>query len=99
MQKRVNGDGSVTVTFELSGDVSGGCAFVCGEFNGWARKTLPMKRASDGRFVATIDLPAGRAYRFRYLIDEDQWVNDWEADAYVPNDFGGDDSVVDLTTV
>ena len=45
----------------------------------------------------TVDLDAGRAYRFRYLIDGQRWDNDWAADAYVPNDFGGDDSVVDLT--
>ena len=45
----------------------------------------------------TVDLDAGRAYRFRYLLDGQRWDNDWAADAYVANDFGGDDSVVDLT--
>jgi hypothetical protein len=47
----------------------------------------------------TVDLAAGRAYRFRYLLDGQRWDNDWAADAYVPNSFGGDDSVVDLTAL
>ncbi len=47
----------------------------------------------------TVGLDAGRAYRFRYLLDGQRWDNDWAADAYEPNDFGGDDSVVDLTAL
>jgi hypothetical protein len=47
----------------------------------------------------TVGLDAGRAYRFRYLLDGQRWDNDWAADAYQPNDFGGDDSVVDLTAL
>ena len=47
----------------------------------------------------TVDLEAGQAYRFRYLLDGQRWDNDWAADAYQPNDFGGDDSVVDLTAL
>jgi hypothetical protein len=44
-----------------------------------------------------IELPAGRTYQYRYLVDGDRWENDWQADAYAPNDYGGDDSVIDLT--
>ena len=41
--------------------------------------------------------PTGQAYRFRYLIDNDRWMIDWEADRYAPNELGGGDSVLDLT--
>jgi hypothetical protein len=34
--------------------------------------------------------------RFRYLLDGERWENDWTADAYVPNSFGSDDSVVEV---
>ena len=34
---------------------------------------------------------------YRYLVDGERWENDWAADTYAPNDYGGDDSVVDLT--
>ncbi len=40
----------------------------------------------------------GKAYRFRYFLDGRRWDNDWPA-AYVRNDFGGNDSVVDLTAL
>lgn len=26
----------------------------------------------------------------------ERWENDWAADAYLPNDLGGDDSVIDV---
>jgi hypothetical protein len=55
-----------------------------------------MEREGD-EFVTRIALSPGRAYRFRYLLDGERWENDWAADAYVPNEFGGDDSVIDLT--
>ena len=58
-----------------------------------------MHRDAEGGFSVTVGLDAGRAYRFRYLLDGQRWDNDWAADAYQANDFGGDDSVVDLTAL
>jgi hypothetical protein len=43
-----------------------------------------------------VALEGGRRYRYRYLADGERWINDWAADAYAPNPFGGDDSVVCL---
>jgi hypothetical protein len=42
-------------------------------------------------------LRPGTVHRFRYLLDGHRWENDWAADTYVANDFGGHDSVIDLT--
>ena len=58
-----------------------------------------MRRDADGGFSVTVELEAGRAYRFRYLLDGVRWDNDWAADAYLPNSFDGDDSIVDLTAL
>ena len=55
-----------------------------------------MTRRKDGSFRPTLELEPGRSYRFRYLLDGGGWENDWAADGYVPNEFGGDDSVVEL---
>jgi hypothetical protein len=49
------------------------------------------KRNSSGLHGQT-----GHPYRFRYLLDESRWENDWKADRYEPNPFGSDDSIVDL---
>jgi hemerythrin superfamily protein len=86
----------VVATFRLAPDVVAGSVCVVGEFNDWSHTATPMDRDEEG-FVARVALRTGRAYRFRYLIDGERWENDWAADAYVPNEFGGDDSVIDLT--
>lgn len=91
----VGGGGRVPTLFRLSHFTADQVAVV-GEFNGWSPTAHPMTR--DGvEFVARIELTPGRTYRFRYLVDGERWENDWDAHAYVPNEFGGDDSLIDLT--
>ena len=97
MKKSGQGTGRCRVTFELPAEVSADTVHLCGEFNDWSRTATPLAHRKDGRFSVTVTLEAGRAYRFRYLVDGDRWENDWAADAYAPNEYGGDDSVVDLT--
>ena len=91
--------GTASVTFTLSPSVGAQTAAVCGEWNGWSLSADVMCRDADGGFSVTVELEAGRAYRFRYLLDGVRWDNDWAADAYLPNSYGGDDSVVDLTAL
>lgn len=43
-----------------------------------------------------VSLDAGREYRFKYLVDHDQWMNDDAADRYTGNDYGGDDSIIEV---
>ncbi|MDA8088577.1 MAG: isoamylase early set domain-containing protein [Nitrospiraceae bacterium] len=69
---------------------------IVGDFNGWDRNANIMKKQKDGTFLLTLELPANREYRFKYLIDDTQWENDWCADKYVPNEFGGEDSVIQV---
>jgi 1,4-alpha-glucan branching enzyme len=98
LQKTMREDGKVEVTFRmppLDGVVE---LNLRGDFNGWAVKGVPLRLESDGTWVATLVLDAGKSYRFRYCDNQGTWHNDWEADAYLPNEFGSDDSVVDLTT-
>ncbi len=86
--------GVCKVTFELPKDVEAESAHVVGDFNNWDTQATPMKRKKDGSFAAAVNLETGKEYRFRYLLDSDRWENDWNADAYVPNGFGTEDSVV-----
>jgi hypothetical protein len=72
--------------------------YLCGEFNGWQLNGIPFTLESDGTWVAKLVLDAGKSYRFRYHDNQGRWLNDREADAYVSNDFGSEDSVLDLTT-
>jgi 1,4-alpha-glucan branching enzyme len=84
------------VTFTLPAVESAESVHLCGEFNDWDRESTPLEQRKDGRFSASVTLKPGRAYRYRYVLDGARWKNDPEADAYVPNPFGTEDSVVAL---
>ncbi len=84
------------VTFTVPAKVTAQEAYLCGEFNDWNESSHPLQPRRDGSFSTTLTLETGRDYRFRYLLDGERWENDWEADAYVPNEFGSEDSVVRL---
>jgi 1,4-alpha-glucan branching enzyme len=85
--------GRFDVTFDLPAELDIEQAAVVGEFNDWSETANPMSTDADGRWSATIALGPG-SYRFRYHLGDDRWENDWNADSYVGNDFGGADSVV-----
>jgi len=70
--------------------------YLCGDFNNWHTSGAPFRQEPDGSWVVTLMLEAGKSYRFRYYDNQGRWHNDWEADAFVPNEFGTEDSVVDL---
>lgn len=89
------------VTFSLPKEaVNGGSEVrLLGEFNNWTwDQGIPMK-SSKSDYQAVVELSAGRQYQFRYLIDGAAWVNDWQADAYLPTPFGVENSIVALEEV
>lgn len=92
----VGDDRSVAVTFVVPRSVADGEVAVAGEFNGWDANATRLDAEGDVR-TATIVLEAGRRYEFRYCIDGN-WFNDETADSYTPNEFGGHNGVIDLTT-
>jgi 1,4-alpha-glucan branching enzyme len=87
---------SCRVTFELPAESNATEAVVCGEFNNWSPTENPLVKRKDGRLSNTISLKSGNSYRFRYLINGERWENDWDADMYLPNEFGTDDSIVQI---
>lgn len=94
LKKSRSGNGGAKVTFELPATVAPQDAHLCGDFNDWSTTATPLTRRRDGRFTTTLHLEAGRAYRFRYLLDGERWENDWAADGYEANPYGEDDSIV-----
>jgi 1,4-alpha-glucan branching enzyme len=87
----------VRVTFELPPTVWAESVNLVGDFNNWSPTSLPMNRGrNDDSWRLTLDLQRGREYQFRYLVNGTEWCNDWDADRYVANPFGGDNSVVIL---
>lgn len=84
------------VTFRLPKTAAPEAKQVCvvGEFNDWNIYANPMKRLKSGEFTLTLDLMPGREYQYRYLIDDVQWENDWNADRYVRSPYGDSDNSV-----
>lgn len=85
------------MTFELPKEAAESEASVklIGDFNDWNPAVPPMSQLKNGKFTSKLELDAGREYQFRYLINDNVWENDWNADKYVPNPYGdGDNSVV-----
>ena len=80
-------------TFRLPASVGAEQVWLVGELNDWSRTAHPMRREGEW-FTLTLELEPRRSYRYRYLLDGERWENDWDADEYVPNEFGTDDSVV-----
>ena len=58
--------------------------------------SITMTRKKDGTFTCDVSLPKDTQHQFKYLINESEWINDPEADAQLPNEFGGSNSVIIL---
>ena len=85
------------VTFRLPNEISGETpvkkACLVGDFNEWDEAANPMRKIK-GIWKTTLKLEQGREYQYRFLVNSNEWHNDWEADKYVPNNVDGDNSVV-----
>lgn len=87
---------SCRVTFKLASESEIQNASLLGEFNSWDEAATPMKKLKDGTFSVTLSLDAGNEFRYRYLLDGQEWTNDEAPDALVTNRFGGQDCVVNV---
>lgn len=61
-------------------------AMLMGDFNGWDKKSHPMKTAEGGMWKKILMLTPGR-YEYKFLVDG-EWRNDPENELLCPNDFG-----------
>jgi 1,4-alpha-glucan branching enzyme len=82
------------VTFYTNQEIKAETVHLVGDFNDWNETSHPMEALKDGRFKLTITLDPNKEYQFRYLINKTEWHNDWDADKYAPNPYGGDNSIV-----
>ena len=84
--KRIYGNGHCEVTFLFPEEIVGKAKKVhlVGDFNNWNQKDIPMKKGKTGVFSASLKLPIGKEYQYRYLVDGKHWHNDPEAEKEVP---------------
>ena len=84
----------VVIILTRSAAVQAESVALCGDFNDWSASATPLELGSDGYWRVAVALQPGRSYRYRYLINGERWENARDAYAYVPNPYGGTDSVV-----
>ena len=90
------------VTFTLPTEAVNGAkdVRVLGDFNNWSWENGYKMKAGKNEFSTAVELEAGKAYQFRYLIDNHIWENDWAADNYIQTPFIGiTNSVIALEPV
>ncbi len=101
-KETISGMDQIRVTFAVPSTAWADRVNLVGEFNDWDTTATPMfQTRSDADWQVKLDLKAGQCYRFRYLVDGREWLNDWHADDffYDAAEHGLCDSVVDLTQV
>ncbi len=85
----------VLVHFELPSVIWADYIHLVGDFNNWNHTSHALTRDRSGdNWYIELELERGHEYQFRYLANGTEWHNDWKADKYVPNPFGGTNSVV-----
>ncbi len=56
---------------------------------------VEMKKVAKTKsFKYKTRLPKNGQFEFRYLVDEEKWLNDPQADLYKPNGMGEDNGLV-----
>jgi 1,4-alpha-glucan branching enzyme len=95
LEKQDLPNGHVRVTFILSPEIWADSIALVGEFNGWDPHTLLLHQSHrDEGWSVTLELETNRSYRFRYLVDGSEWMDDDRCDGCEPNVYGSFDSVV-----
>jgi hypothetical protein len=58
------------------------------------RRKPDHEENQNRRIFRILELEKGKEYQFRYVIDGKEWINEEQADKFVPNAFQTENSVV-----
>ncbi|MFN0723092.1 isoamylase early set domain-containing protein [Vibrio cyclitrophicus] len=85
----------VEVTFEVEAQEANSVSIVAD----FLIESIPNEKVGEGEvYKFKTRLPKDGEFQFRYLVDDQEWVNGANADRYIPNDFGGDGCLVSTVT-
>ncbi|WP_370978513.1 isoamylase early set domain-containing protein [Agaribacterium sp. ZY112] len=68
--------------------------YLAGDFNDWKYESNVLRKQKNGALATTLDLDTDSEYQYRYVLDGERWENDYDADKYIPNELGVENSVV-----
>ena len=102
-QKYIKSRGTFKVTFsiptkEIPSELEVESITVVGSFNEWDRSANDFSPTKKGVYKTTVEVAPNQEVQFRYLINGKHWINDWDADYYIPNALGHDNCVIIVPT-
>ena len=90
------GGAASVVTFVLVAPQARSVA-LAGDFDGWDRARMPMRRAASGLWTLNVPLAPGR-YQYAFVVDGRRFVADPAAPPALGDDFGQPTSVVTVAS-
>jgi hypothetical protein len=75
------------IIFRLPAEALDGASKVVllGDFNNWTpQEQFELEYYHDGSFRTVVALEEGKTYHYRFLLNDGRWVNDYNAQQYVP---------------
>jgi 1,4-alpha-glucan branching enzyme len=87
----IKGKKKVTFSYQAPGAKT---VLLAAEFTAWDQAPLPLKKDKTGCWKKTVTLAPGR-YEYRLLVDG-QWQDDPQCSERHPNQFGGQNCVVNV---
>jgi 1,4-alpha-glucan branching enzyme len=90
----VKGSSGKVTTFVYDKKPEAKEVFVAGDFNGWNPKADQLLK-KKGRFSGTVTLPPGK-HQYKFIVDG-EWITDPLAQQQVLNQYGTQNSVVNVT--
>ena len=83
-------DGGILFTFHAPGASSVNLA---GEMNAWSATATPLDRSENGAWAAIVPLDPGM-YRYKFVVDGNNWKEDPDNPTRVDDNYGGFNSLV-----
>ncbi len=86
-------ENKMIVTFSMPASFWADTIHLVGDFNNWDPAATEMQ-LDDTCWNVTLELDAGRAYQYRFLVNRTDWVTDWQSDRFATDEHGNENSVV-----
>jgi serine protease AprX len=67
---------------------------VAGDFNGWNTKATPFARDAAGLWFAEIEAPRPGRYQYKFIVDQQRWIEDPSNGMKVSDNYGGLNAVL-----
>jgi len=71
---------------------------VAGDFNDWNKLATPLERNGSGLWSTQIVIPHSGRFEYKFIVNGNRWIEDPSNGMKAPDQFGGLNSVVVITT-